>query len=544
MKQRLTILIALVFLFMVNMLYAQPGIPLKDNGSVLFGKDIIIGDQPTRNQRDVAVCTAFNGWMYAALSRNTGSFAGYSLYKSIDFGYSWIALQDFQFSYTDSRIYDLDLLVCGTSESNLIIYLAWVQDDTTGLYNNNLVVNKYDGNSGEYINRILNVGSTECRYYNLKIASDYLSPALGTNPYSIGFLYSVFSNIDAKDSLIFCSSDNGGISVTNRKILALSSSRKFGNVSLAYGKSPTMNSGGYYASWEDKDDLSNTNGHIYTSHTKSGINSSFSTPVCLDCGDASIDNQCSNPSIACQNNTIDNDSSNITSVTIFQKQTTPTNSDIVGFYNLEAATNSSFHRMDITSASQNEIQPCVTFNHFDNKFYMTYFNSTAQKLPSLSKNFNFADPNNWMVVSNGFNDSSNLAAPFPKVIINEDQQQAAYVWNSERTNGNGIAMFDAEYSTYTGTSEISSSQGTKLLGAYPNPCTSGVTIGFELQKSENVRISISSITGQLEKIITDRGYSQGRHEVRADVSSLPVGIYIYKFQAGEFAGTGKIVIVR
>ena len=66
MKQRLTILIALVLLLTMNILHAQPGIPLKDNGSVLFGKDIVIHDRPDRDQKLVAICSAFNGWLYAA----------------------------------------------------------------------------------------------------------------------------------------------------------------------------------------------------------------------------------------------------------------------------------------------------------------------------------------------------------------------------------------------------------------------------------------------------------------------------------------------
>ncbi len=43
------------------------GIPYKTNRSPLFGKDIVIHDMPDRDQRNIAVCSAFYGWLYTAL---------------------------------------------------------------------------------------------------------------------------------------------------------------------------------------------------------------------------------------------------------------------------------------------------------------------------------------------------------------------------------------------------------------------------------------------------------------------------------------------
>jgi len=36
--------------------------PYKSGASPLFGKDIVIYDDPTVNQENLAICTAFNGW--------------------------------------------------------------------------------------------------------------------------------------------------------------------------------------------------------------------------------------------------------------------------------------------------------------------------------------------------------------------------------------------------------------------------------------------------------------------------------------------------
>jgi len=46
----------------------NPGVsanPLTGSRSPIFGKDIVINDQPGQNQQNLSVCSAFNGWLYA-----------------------------------------------------------------------------------------------------------------------------------------------------------------------------------------------------------------------------------------------------------------------------------------------------------------------------------------------------------------------------------------------------------------------------------------------------------------------------------------------
>lgn len=522
-----------------------PGIPLNPSKSVLFGKDIIIGDQPTRNQRSVAICSSFNGWLYAVVSRNNNGYGAFTFYKSTDSGYSWTVLLDSQTPYIDSNKDNLGLLVCGNTVADLTIYFSWIENNMQGLTPNFLRVNKFNANTGEYIGNIVNQGNigSSCRYNDFTMVSDFQSPSVGSNPYSIGFLYSIYDSDGGRDSVVFCSSNDGGISITNRKVLAVSSSRQFGKVSLAYGNSPTINSGGYFAVWEDKNDLSSTSGHIYTSRTEQGITSSFTTPICLDCGDTSINNKCSFPAISCQNNTIDNDSTNITSVILLQKRTTEANTDIIGFYNLQAATTFSFHKMDIVTSVNNEIQPNITFNHFDNRFYMTYYDSTEQKLPSSSNNYNFINPTAWTVVSAGYNDSTNLAVPFPKVIASENEKQPVYVWNAERANGNGMALFDAEYSTYTGISK-ENPQEMSLITLYPNPCKSTLFLDLKSKKTIDISIDICDLTGQIVKKIPEYHYIPEQHQVTIDVSELPVGMYLLSLKYNDARIYKKFCIAR
>jgi hypothetical protein len=43
-----------------------PTLPLAPNRSPVFGKDVVIHDNPGFNETATAVCSAFNGWLYAA----------------------------------------------------------------------------------------------------------------------------------------------------------------------------------------------------------------------------------------------------------------------------------------------------------------------------------------------------------------------------------------------------------------------------------------------------------------------------------------------
>ena len=65
MKRKIAILIFSVLLFSIEGLNSQsinnnvPVLPLKSTNSVLFGKDIIVNDNQSQNQRHAVLCSAF-----------------------------------------------------------------------------------------------------------------------------------------------------------------------------------------------------------------------------------------------------------------------------------------------------------------------------------------------------------------------------------------------------------------------------------------------------------------------------------------------------
>ena len=545
MKARLTFFV--LFLLFLTGLNAQPGlpgssvIPLKPQ-SPLFGKDIVINDSSSQNQRQVAICSAFNGWLYAVYTyfNTTYNCPAIKIFKSIDNGIIWTKINDIisnpVWPYTS-----MDMVVMGDSISNLKLFVSFVfalDEAGPGVG----YVDRFNGITGNWEEILLQDNSC----YRIALSTDFMYPATNSNPHSLGILYSaqnIFTN--NQDSIIFCSSSNGGITLDNRQIISTITGNKFHKVALGYGRSPSYPTGRYFAVWEKQETINSTLGHIYTAHSNPNFNSPFTTPVQLDAMDPSALNMCRNPVIACQYNNADNDSANLTEVVLFEKYN-PSNQkyDIRGYYNLQATNHSNFKKLTISNSAHNNFQPSINFNPFDSTFMVTFYDATTQKLPFLLNNFNLNNPDNWQVVTTGYNDDDNLSAPFPKVALNIGQKQGANVWANEGTGGNGIAMFDAPYSTYTGVSEINISTLARLIGAYPNPCSNEIKIAFELKKSGKVTINIQSVLGQPLGTVTDQYYPEGKHVVQYDVSDFPAGTYFYYFRLGDFTASGKFTVVR
>ncbi len=346
--------------------------------------------------------------------------------------------------------------------------------------------------------------------HDIALASAIEYPALSSNPNTIGVIY---STTGTRDSIIFLSSGDGGNTFSNRKIVAVTT-KKFHKVALSYGRSLSQNTGRYFAVLEEQQDVGSSLGHIYTAHTEPNYNSSFTTPVKLDGLDPSLTNLCRNPSISCQTNNTDNDSANLTEVVLFEK------------YN--------------ASSGQHEIM----FNSYDSTFNVTYFDSTSLMLPFLSKTFNMVDPDNWHLVSPGYNDDPDLRAANPKVCVNQVTHQAITVWTKLSSAGNGISMFDATYFPPVGMLDNKLPDVPQMLRIFPNPCKNSVSVEFEIGKTEIVTIALYNMLGQSMAIMINQEYRCGQHKLVLDVSQIPVGIYFVTFSTKDFSNSRKLCILR
>lgn len=542
MKLRFAVLITTVFLFCVEGVKSQSiiesSLPLKSTNSIIFGNDIILHNIPSEDQHHVAVCSAFNGWLYAVYTyhNDTYNFGAFTIMKSVDNGNTWTVFIDAYYPMPNSIFKSIDIIAAGDSVSNLKVFLAGVITNNYSIGDGYAFVFRYNGVSGAPEDQIL----SEVAVYDIAIARDYMFKATNSNPYSIGVLFSVYTLNN--DSIIFKSSSNGGISFDNR-VGVHSSSNRFHKVCLTYGRSPSWNTGRYFAAWEEKADFNSNVGHIYTAHSEPNFDSPFTTPLMLDSLDSSAYNNSKNPSIACQFNSADNDSTNLTEIVLFDKYLSSQNRyDIDGFYNMKSTNTNHFAQFNLNSLSDSRQQPSINFNPFDQTFMVTYYDSTTQKLPYLLKDFNMQNPNTWQVVSPGYNDSPDLIAPNPKVALNMGEHQGANVWSWNGPGGASVTLFDAPYITDGISGNYTSDNNNFQF--YPNPCNTSLTLSFEIKNEETVTITLYDIIGKQIKTLTDKSYPGGRYLLKYNVTHYPSGSYFLAYQTGNVVKTYKMLIVR
>ena len=546
MKLLPKILFFSIFLFSAYVLKSQtdvgnaPIIPLKTSNSILFGKDIIINDKPTQNQKRVAICSAFNGWLYALIGYNDpihGTNASGSLLRSTDSGISWSLLFDTYEGVGNSEYTRLDILALGNTVADLKLFIVAVFKTSLAI-TGQAGVSVYDGDGSWKYNLFLAEGC-----YDMTVATDFIYPAISSNPNSLGLIYSMYHQ-NFGDSLCYRYSSDGGITISSYKVI-LATGNRLHKVALAYGRSPSWPSGRYFAAWEERDNLNTLLGHIYTSHSEPNFTSPFITPIQLDNIDPGNINMCRNPTIACQYNNVDNDSSNLTEIIMFDRYNAATQRyDVKGYHNLQTANNTKFKPLNLTDSLHNNLTPDINFNPYDSTFMMTWHDSTAQKLSLLAHNYRLHNPDQWTVVSPGYNDTSNLSLPYPKVAMNFGLHTGANAWIAQRSDGKGVAMFDAVSNTWGGVPGDGSITNDRLIAVYPNPCNTSLNVAFKIIKPENVTITLINLIGRSVASFVDKPNPVGRYNQTFDVSNVSPGSYVLNFRAGNLIQTCKVVIIR
>jgi hypothetical protein len=80
---------------------------------------------------------------------------------------------------------------------------------------------------------------------------------------------------------------------------------------------------------------------------------------------------------------------------------------------------------------------------------------------------------------------------------------------------------------------------------YPNPFNPSTEIRFTIPKSTAVTLKVYNLLGQEVAVIINNEFKEaGSHSVEFDGSNLASGIYIYKIEAGNFAQSRKMVLIK
>jgi hypothetical protein len=84
-----------------------------------------------------------------------------------------------------------------------------------------------------------------------------------------------------------------------------------------------------------------------------------------------------------------------------------------------------------------------------------------------------------------------------------------------------------------------------LHANYPNPFNPTTTLQFDLIRNERVTLKIFNVLGQeVASLLNKARLGAGVHRIEFDGSRLPSGVYFYRLQAGDFAETRKMILLK
>ncbi len=115
-------------------------------------------------------------------------------------------------------------------------------------------------------------------------------------------------------------------------------------------------------------------------------------------------------------------------------------------------------------------------------------------------------------------------------------------------DGQGLALFLGNSPT-TGVPGGAAPAVTRLFPARPNPANPLTEISFDLAGSARARLRIFNVEGALVRTLLDRALPAGRHHATWDGKersgrAVASGLYVYRLDAGSFAASGKVTILR
>ena len=83
-----------------------------------------------------------------------------------------------------------------------------------------------------------------------------------------------------------------------------------------------------------------------------------------------------------------------------------------------------------------------------------------------------------------------------------------------------------------------------LHDAFPNPFNPSTAISYQLSALSFVNLTVYDIAGRKVAELVNGWRDAGQHEVTFEARGLASGLYIYRLKAGNFTGSGKMVLMK
>ena len=79
---------------------------------------------------------------------------------------------------------------------------------------------------------------------------------------------------------------------------------------------------------------------------------------------------------------------------------------------------------------------------------------------------------------------------------------------------------------------------------YPNPFNPTTTISYSVPKTSLVTIKVYDILGREVAVLVNEEKAGGNYEIKFNASNLSSGVYMYRFQAGTFIQSKKMLLLK
>jgi LysM repeat protein len=135
--------------------------------------------------------------------------------------------------------------------------------------------------------------------------------------------------------------------------------------------------------------------------------------------------------------------------------------------------------------------------------------------------------------------TSHVGNEVNKIIFMPAGNNSAAVYVDNIYFGQSSAIATASESTYAGRTAFTLEQN------YPNPFNPSTTIGFTLQASSPVTLTVYNLLGQhVATLIDGRRLAAGAHAVSFNAANLASGMYFYRIEAGTFSSMKRMTLVK
>ncbi len=114
--------------------------------------------------------------------------------------------------------------------------------------------------------------------------------------------------------------------------------------------------------------------------------------------------------------------------------------------------------------------------------------------------------------------------------------------NSMYCNGNAV---DISYISITGVPSTNGEAYSFSLGQnFPNPFNPTTVISYQLPTNTLVTLKVYDILGRLVKTLVEEQQALGNHSVTFNAINLSSGVYFYRFTAGSYVNTKKLMLLK